>query len=450
MAEDTHLMQAPKGMRDFYPAEMAVRRHIEDAWRRVSVRCGFDEIEGPTFEHLALYTKKSGEGIVSELFRVEHRGDAELALRPEFTPTLARLVAARAASLPQPIKWFAIPLHYRAERPQRGRLREFIQWNVDFVGHPGTAEATAADRTVLAAADVEVIGCMIALFEELGLSDQTIRIKISHRHVVANLLRSLGLETEEALAAAFALLDRRDKITPEEFTAAATKMGLGAEQVERFDAFARVHVRADAPWSDVAGMLEMDEADLAELHGLRDELERAALLGWCDFDLGIVRGLAYYTGVVFEAHEASGAERAVAGGGRYDNLIELFGGPSLPACGFGMGDVVLGLVLEDQGLMPEAESLMPRPDAFVISSGRDDADAQMMTVMSMLRRAGLHARRTYKATRNIGKLLKEAGRSRARFAVIAEGGDQIGLKDLASGEQESVALGDLVDRIATR
>ncbi len=443
MSNESQLMQAPRGMRDFYPDDMALRRHLEGTWRQVATRHGFEEVEGPTFEHLALYTKKSGEGIISEIFRIEHRGDAELALRPEFTPTLARLIAAKANSLPQPIKWFATPLHFRAERPQRGRLREHQQWNVDFVGWPDGANR---ERQSLALADAEVIGCMLGFFREMGLTPAMVRLRLSHRPVVAAVLLAIGV-AESNLPAAFALLDRRDKLPAEEFDRQAGDLGLDAAALDRFKSFSQLKLPATTDWPELAAALGVEEGELSELKALRQALEAAGLLDWCDFDFGIVRGLAYYTGVVFEAHEASGGERAIAGGGRYDNLVELFGGPSLPAVGFGMGDVVLRLVLEDRGLLPEAADLLPHPDVFVISSGKEDADAQMLRLTAALRAAGRHTRRTYKATRNVGKLLKEASSSRATQALIAEGAGKVTLKELASGEQESLTETEALGRL---
>ncbi len=430
-------------MRDFYPEDMAVRRHLEGMWRRVATRHGFDEVEGPTIEHLALYTRKSGEGIISEIFRVEHRGEAELALRPEFTPTLARLIAARASSLPQPIKWFATPLHFRAERPQRGRLREHQQWNVDFVGWP---DGSNRERTSLALADAEVIGCMLGFLREVGLTPQTVRLRLSHRPVVSAVLRELGLAAEK-LPAAFALLARRDKLEPAEFERQTREFGLDDAPLEKFKTFSGLKMPATSEWEDVVAALGVEAVELEELRALREALEAADLLDWCDFDFGIVRGLAYYTGVVFEAHEASGGERAIAGGGRYDNLVELFGGPSLPAVGFGMGDVVLRLVLEDRGLLPQAAALLPKPDVFLLSSGKEDADAQMLRLTAALRERGLHARRTYKATRNVGKLLKEASSSGAKQALIAEGAGQVTLKNLETGAQETLAQAEALAQL---
>lgn len=429
--------QSPKGTRDFYPAEMAVRRRIEAAWRDASVAFGFDEIDGPTFEHLELYTAKSGEGIVNELFSFRRAGGSDdYALRPEFTPTLARMAAARAAQLPVPIKWFAVPNFFRAERPQRGRLREFYQWNVDLLGAEGPA------------IDAEVIGVAVAALARLGLKHTDVRVKISHRVAAAKLVRALGV-AEESVAGAFELLDRRDKMLPEEFTKCAAALGLAGDALARFESAVRTRVQVGEDLGVLASAAGIAADELGELAALRDALVAADLAPWCEFDLGIVRGLAYYTGTVFEIHEASGGERAIAGGGRYDGLVELFGGPKTPAMGFGMGDVVLGLVLADRGLLPkDGNELLPRPDAFVVSAGEPAADAELPRLVARLRADGFHVRHSYKATRNVGKLLADASKQRARFAVIlgaelAEG--RAMLKDLASGEQRPVALAELAN-----
>jgi len=428
--------QSPKGTRDFYPAECAWRNHLIDAWRRVSVRNGFEQVDGPIFEPLDLYKVKSGEGIVNELFHFEDRGERELAIRPEFTPTLARMVAAQANALPKPIKWFCTPNLCRAERPQRGRLREFWQWNVDLLGLESPI------------ADAECIFTAIDLLAELGLNSDQVRVKISHRQTARHILHKLGV-ADEHLTAAFDLLDRRAKISDAEFLAAAAKLNLSETHVTRLDQICRMKYgcgRLDQLQSTLG-----PEADLTALKALDVHLQSFGVAAWCEYDLGIVRGLAYYTGTVFEIHEVSGAERAMAGGGRYDQLIELFGGPPTPAVGFGMGDVVLANVLIDKGLMPE--SVAPRPDAYVIAA-TDPGAAQVSAVVAQLRRAGIHARFSYKTTRNVGKLLKDATSTGARFAVILDDQAAQGraaLKDLKSGEQREVAFDALVEAVtATR
>jgi histidyl-tRNA synthetase len=424
-----HKFQSPKGTRDFYPADMAVRRYIESIWRKVSINHGFEEVDGPTFEHLDLYTHKSGPGIVSEIFQVfsgkdeeqirsiRAGGDAPFALRPEFTPTLARMVAAKAAELPRPIKWFATPTMFRAERPQRGRLREHFQWNVDFMGGDVRTEA-----------DAEIIATAVAALDKLGLQPGDVVVGYSNRlYVQEILIKTYGLP-EDNLDAMFVLLDEGTKIGPEQFDQRAIAMGIAPSNVDWFSTFAGVR--------PLEGIGRWD-TDSVWIEPLKRAIQQAGVSEWCDFRPGIVRGLAYYTGTVFEI--IAEGERAIAGGGRYDNLIESFGGPSLPACGFGMGDVVLANILHDKGLLPEEVIMQPlRPHVFVISSGKEQAEAELPKLVAQLRRAGYHVRHSYRSTRNVGKLLGEAGKARARLAIIlgdelAEG--KVAVKNLDTGEQ---------------
>jgi histidyl-tRNA synthetase len=425
--------QAPRGTRDFYPAEAAWQQRLIDCWRAVSVRNGFAQVDGPIFETLELYKVKSGEGIVGELFHFEDRGGRQLAIRPEFTPTLARMVAEQASSLPKPIKWFTTPSLCRAERPQRGRLREFWQWNLDILG----TESPLADAECLFAA--------VDLLAELGLGPHHVRVKISHRGIVRHVLQKLGIP-DQKMNDAFELLDRRDKLTEEEFHKEVSALGMPEGAVQRFDETCRLKFAA----GDLERMREQLGADeaVANLEALDAQLQAFGIADWCEYDLGIVRGLAYYTGTVFELHEVSGAERAMAGGGRYDGLIELFGGPATPAVGFGMGDVVLTNVLRDKGLLPQDAT--PRPTVFACAV-TDTGERALPGEVARLRRAGVHARLSYRTGRNPGKLLKEASQQGAAYALLlddeaAEGRGS--LKDLSSGEQERVQLAGLAERLA--
>ncbi|HJO16412.1 MAG TPA: histidine--tRNA ligase [Phycisphaerales bacterium] len=444
MAASTHVFQAPKGTRDFFPEDLAVRRHLERAWRSASVRHGFDEIDGPTFEHLELYTIKSGDGIVSELFSFNRAGgDTDYALRAEFTPTLARMAASRGRSLSTPTKWFAIPDLFRAERPQKGRLREHRQWNVDLLGINSPA------------ADAEVVAVAITALRGLGLTADDIRVRISHRGAAAGMFAALGVP-DDRVGDAFALVDRRDKLPPEVFAQQAADIGLDSSAVAKLDAIAASNCSAQHAPAELATKHGLPAKSMDDLAALSEELDRRGLLPFCDWDLGIVRGLAYYTGTVWEIHDAKGVYRAIAGGGRYDHLVELFGGSAVPACGFGMGDVVLALLLKDRGLLGDEDghaSLLERPDVFLVSSGSDAAESAMVPLATSLRDAGLHVRHTWKATRNVGKQLREATQHRSRMAVIL--GDelsdgQVVVKDLDMTHQQTVLLPDLTTLLMRR
>ena len=480
--------QSPKGTRDFYPQDMAVRRYIEGVWRQTSINHGFDEVDGPTFEDIELYKHKSGPGIVSEIFQV-YSGkdeqeiaairagkDAPYALRPEFTPTLARMVAAKAAELPRPIKWFAIPTHFRAERPQRGRLREFMQWNVDFIfDFPGPHKYTRKNRhgfrkrlpTTDAKFDVELMTVAIDALSAFGLTRNDVSLCYTDRRAIQYIQSRIEIPHEKQISFT-ELLDRRAKLTHTEAWHALGALGLEINTFDRFDEVAADLKREiDRDFEEYVQLAESgnfeieDVASTEESFGSVDEglknledvhywLRSNGVDDWCEVDHSVVRGLAYYTGTVFEIHETSGAERAIAGGGRYDNLIASFGGPSLPACGFGMGDVVLANLLHDKGLLPEEVYMKPlRPHAFAIAAS-DEADAKMRQTVAQLRRDGFHVRHSYKTTRNVGKLLSEASKSRAMSAIIfgkeiAE--NRVDFKDLQSGEQTSIPLDQIESRL---
>lgn len=487
-------MQGPRGTRDLYPAEAARRRWITERWREVAVRHGFEEVDGPTFEESDLYAVKSGEGILGELFqvysgkspdeveRVKSTGRAPYAMRPEFTPTLARMYAARAAGLPKPCKWFQIGPFFRAERPQRGRLREFLQWNCDVLGldvapekwNAEDAESRAEVAEAKARMDAECIACCVSFLELLSLSPADVNIRINSRELASAILRSLRV-SESDVPTALGLIDRKDKMDPSEHDTQCHALGFSMQgylsEVREFEDLYDLGVSSGAHSELSAGMIQYSFESVRTLH---DELAVRDIGAWCKFDGGIARGLAYYTGTVFEV--VAEGERAVAGGGRYDNLIELFGGPPTPAVGFAMGDVVLANLLQDKGLMPSDAELMglvgQSPDVFVLSNGTEEAERQVRPLVAALRRgsrapqdsglktqdsrprtqASLHVRHSYKATKNVGKLLKEAAQQGARFAVIVESEAEATVKDLRTGEQwpDRVPIGEVGRRIAER
>ncbi len=412
-----------KGTRDFYPDEMRVRNWIADAWRRVSLRNGFQEYDSPIFEYLDLFTAKSGQEIAGQLFSFTDRGGRQLAIRPEITPSLARMVNAKINALPRPIKWFSVPRLCRAENPQRGRLREFFQWNIDVIG---------AD-TVLA--DAECIYVAIDALREMGLSAADVCVRIGSRPLTIAALRAA--EVPAALTdAALAVLDKRPKLSDEAFSQLAGDAGLTAGQIAAVGRFQDAS-DMDEIRSYFEGREEV-KAHLDDLAELFAALETMGVGDYCTLDLRVVRGLAYYTGVVYEVFDRSQSLRAVAGGGRYDNLLEVLGGPKVGATGFGMGDVVLGLLLAEKGKLPD---LSPRIDYFVIES-EQSLRPKVLEVVGALRQAGLSADFNYRP-QAIGKQLKAANRRGAKMAVIIRA-DVVSIKDLASGTQQDRALDEFL------
>jgi histidyl-tRNA synthetase len=427
--------QAPKGMRDYYPDLMALRNWVMDCWRRVSRRCGFEEYDGPIFEDLDLYRVKSGEGIVSELFHFQDRGGREMAIRPEMTPTLARMVAARAQALRKPIKWYSVPRLCRAERPQRGRLREFFQWNIDILGEDGPE------------ADAECIFVALDFFRELGLSAEQVTLKLNSRSVLAAILRIKGFDPAR-LDGVYAVLDKRDKLPDEAFRVAIDKLGVTAGQR---DVLIRLGDAKGPEGLVVVGDLVGDDDEgrsrLSELGRIFEVLNHMDVGPFCRFDMGVVRGLAYYTGPVFEAFGRGGLQRAVCGGGRYDRLLENVGGPPMSGVGFATSDVVILDLLEEFSLLPSPQS---RIDVFIANADPDSAEAGriVLAVASELRRKNVSALYAYHPPA-LGKQLKLANeRGAARVLIVDRDtvtGGAATLKDMTDGRQVSLPLRSAID-----
>jgi histidyl-tRNA synthetase len=449
--------QAPPGTRDFYPDQMALRRYVEDTWRRVSLRHGFLEVDGPTFEFLDLYKVKSGDEIVSQLFHFESREDKSgnteaFALRPEFTPTLARMVAAKAHALPRPIKWFSLPRCYRAERQQKGRLKEFFQWNVDMLGGD-TPEARAQF-------DAEVAILCLDCLREFGLSPDEVKLRWNDRHNVETWF-DLADIPEAKWPAAYSLLDRIRKISPDDRKRIYTEQGFEGGAQRLFEQIAdNSNPLAPEFW-------KYDQLDDAKKQKFQTVVVKAMTFhtylrfagleryGQAEPDPSIVRGLAYYTGFVWEISDTRGEHRAIAGGGRYDKLIEMFGGPTLPATGFGMGDVVLANLLQERGLLPKDLGRGTAPDVFIVNALPRPEPA--LKLIGELRAAKLVVATSYKTTKNIGKLLQDAAASSARHALIlapAEwykpGGPLVKLKNLATREERELPLPEAMTALKAR
>jgi histidyl-tRNA synthetase len=327
------------GFRDFYPDELARRAHIFRAWRAVARKYAFVEYDGPPLEPLDLYTKKSGDEIVGQLYNFVDKGGREVALRPEMTPTFARMVGARANALRKPVKWFSIPQLFRYERAQRGRLREHYQLNVDIVGEQSEL------------ADAELLCVALEIMKELGLTSADVRARVSDRRLLNGILLTIGV-TEAQVPAVYTVVDKIARQPREVSAGKLSEAGLSPALVERVLALAS-GVTFEALQAEF-GTAPAAAEHIARFAQYRAHLDALGFGGWVDLDLSIVRGLAYYTGIVFELFDAKGELRAICGGGRYDNLLKALGGTDLPALGFGMGDVVLGELLTDRGLFPSA------------------------------------------------------------------------------------------------
>jgi len=436
-------IQPVKGTRDFYPPQMAVRNWIIDGWKRVSVRNGFEEYDGPIFEYLDMYQIKSGEEIVEQLFSFEDRGGRKLAIRPEITPTLARMVNQQINSLPRPIKWFSVPRLCRAERPQKGRLREFFQWNIDIIGVENDLWKLFADA--------EVIFTTVDYLRSVGLTSDDIKVKISSRELLKAYLIGLGIP-EEKLGSIYALLDKKAKLPPDAFEKILREHIQDNDVAKKILDFMNLKYAfgqmRKALTQDPQGA--MAEAEL-ELQTLLDDLEAMGIEEYCEFDPGIVRGLAYYTGMVFEVHATSGELRAICGGGRYDNLLRDFGGPAVSATGMGMGDCVLEILLKEKGLL---DNQVPKRelDYFVVAIGPGAQGEDVFKIIAELRSKGYSANFSYKF--GLAKQMKEAASQNAKWCIIMGleelDNKKVKLKDMRTGEQKPVDVEEFLSGLKSK
>ncbi|HZH41769.1 MAG TPA: histidine--tRNA ligase [Gemmatimonadales bacterium] len=416
--------KALPGFRDFYPEELALRNHIFATWRGVAARYGFEEYDGPPLEPLELYTQKSGDEIVGQLYNFRDKGERDVALRPEMTPTLARMVGARAQALKKPIRWFSIPQLFRYERQQRGRLREHFQLNMDLIGEPGPL------------ADAELIAAAIDIMRAFGLSAKEVQARISDRRVLKALLLGNGL-TEAQLPAAFAAIDKAERDPMDVLSRKLEEAGVGKREVGRV-----FEVAALRDWHAVKDALGKVRGGAEAGEPLEQSLGALAAMGLGDFvtvDLTIVRGLAYYTGTVFELFDTGRTLRAICGGGRYDGLLKALGGVDLPALGFGMGDVVLGELLK------EREKGAVRPGvvhAFLVGISGEDMPF-ILELAHQLRDQGLGVEYALKQG-NIRKQLElAAARGAARAVILGPDERSAGVgvvRDLNAGTETKVPL----------
>ncbi len=421
-----------KGTRDFYPQEMAVRNWIIDGWKEVSLRNGFAEYDGPIFEYLKMFQIKSGDEIVEQLFSLTDRGKRELALRPEMTPTLARMVNQRISSLPKPIKWFSVPRLFRAERPQKGRLREFFQWNIDIIGDVG--EESGLGNCL---ADAEVIYTTVDYLREIGLTSKDIKVKISSRELLADYLLKLGIPGGK-LESIYTVLDKKNKLPPKTFEELLKEQIPDNNTVN--DILDFMTVDSMPQLEELLKQKNESEEDSPKLDIklVLDNLDMMGVGDFCCYDPSIVRGLAYYTGVVFEVHDVAGNLRAICGGGRYDNLLADFGGPKISATGMRMGDCVLEILLREKGIL-ERES-KPKPvDCFIVYMAH--LGKEIWTIIHKLQSMDYSVRYSYKPS-GISKQLKQASLQEAKNCIIMGYDeieqDKVTIKDMTTGQQQTI------------
>ncbi|MDQ3081648.1 MAG: histidine--tRNA ligase [Gemmatimonadota bacterium] len=417
------------GFRDFYPTEFAERAYVMGVWRDSMRRYAFTEYDGPPLEPLDLYRKKSGDEIVGQLYGFTDKGGREVAMRPEMTPTFARMVAARANSLRKPVRWFSIPQLFRYERQQKGRLREHFQLNADIVGEAGVT------------ADAELLAVAIDVMRSLGLGPADVVARVSDRRLLQSLLLGAGA-AEASLPAVYAVIDKLGRepadVSLEKLSKAAggdatAERILGIVNSQSVDELAAMH--------GGAASLGLHIDRLREYFGY---LEALGVSEWVRLDLSIVRGLAYYTGIVFELFDAHGEFRAICGGGRYDTLLDTLGGVDLPALGFGMGDVVLGDLLRARGLMPAAAAVTD----FWIAADDETLTTAVMSLAARLRGRNKSVEYALKP-QALARQLKAATSAGARQAVILlrdrVGEGDVTIRDLHDGEERTLPLEQFIN-----
>lgn len=422
--------QSLPGFREFYPDQCALRNYVFSQWRRAARAFNFQEYEAPVLEPLELYKEKSGEEIVDQLFNFEDRGGREVTLRAEMTPSLARLIGAKANSLKRPIKWYHAGEHYRYEKPQKGRLRAFYQFNADILGETSPG------------ADAELISLLVQTLSSFGLTKNDFKVRLSDRDLWLLILAANDIIPNDypKLLGIIDKIERNNRAKTLEQLAVV--LGDKAESflrkvetltaIRNFDRLAE-YIRKLMPGNELS---QKAEKRLGDWELLIENLNATGVGDVVHIDLGIVRGLAYYTGFVFEAFEASGAGRALAGGGRYDTLVKKLGGPEMAAVGFAMGDVTLVNLLESKNLLTDYSN---RPDFFVISSSTE-ARKTALSDAYLLRSLGYCVECPLK-NQGFGKQFKDADSKGARFALIY-GDDEIEknlvkIRDFTSGTEQT-------------
>ncbi len=413
----------PRGMRDFYPEQMRIQNWLFSHWRESAHRYGFEEYNSSVVEQEELFVLKSGEEIVSQLFNFEDKGGRRVTLRPEMTPTFARMIAAKGGALAKPLKWFSVAQCFRYERMSRGRKREHYQWNLDVVGVP---EVTA---------EAELLAVALDALEGLGLTAKDVAVRISHRGLMGAVLEALGVPPER-WAGVFGVIDKRGKESEGQLWKLMEAQEVPETTIRTL--FSMLDEKTIDPFSALLEEKGLSTEPVEDLRTLFGYLEAYGIQEYCEFAPSIVRGLPYYTGIVFECFDRGGKFRAVFGGGRYDNLLERFGAGALPSAGLGFGDVVIQEILQDKGLLP---GLPRRVDFFLVPYSRDERGQAFRTVQH-LRKKGFCSDLMLNAKKLKGALREGARLGAKRVVLLLPEELEQGLlvlRDLEAGEEERIA-----------
>jgi histidyl-tRNA synthetase len=432
--------QSLPGFREFYPEDFSRRQHIFRLWRQAAHAYGFQEYDAPVLEPLELYTTKSGDEIEGQLFSFTDKGGRDVSLRPEMTPTVCRMVGAKAGALKRPIKWFSIAEFYRYERAQKGRLRAFNQFNADIFGEPGPE------------AEIELIALLIQCLAGFGLTKDDFYVRLSDRDLWFFYLEALGFNDAQSRGILGAI-DRFEKMGDDAFKGYVESHGaLDDAKKQRVLAFLQIKSLAELN-THLLPLIQENPLKNVKIAQRMSDWEKLlgglAAMGLSDFvsvDLAVVRGLAYYTGFVFEAFDRKGDLRALAGGGRYNDLIKKLGYADLPAVGFAIGDVTTGLLLEQRGLAP---TFVNAPDIYAVIGGEAERAAAFADIRA-LRAAGWRVEYPLKDVA-FGKQFKAAAEAGARLALIY-GGDELAkgvvkIRDMSDRSEREVPRTGVVESV---
>ena len=416
-------LQPVKGTRDFFPDEMRLRNWLFEVWRNVSEQAGFEEYDTCVLEHEELYVRKTGDEISKQLYSFEDKGGRRLSLRPEMTPSLARLVLQQEKSLSFPIKWFSMPQCFRYERMTKGRRREHFQWNADIIGqHEVVAEA-------------EILMLLISACESMGLSTNDFRVFINDRRILNAILSQINVP-QVLHSEVMVIMDKRDKIPPEALSKMLEEIRMTTKQVGQLNEYLSK--------SDLEELREnLKNTDgIEELQHLMKLMETAGYKNYLQFDISIVRGLSYYTGAVFEVNSPEKQHRAICGGGRYDSLLSTYGGETVPAVGFGFGDVVVLDVLKELERFPE----LPRKLDYTIIPFANEQIGTALKIAAELRLQGSTVDCNF-SMKKMKKMMQQAHESGAAKAILLFpdelSDDKVVIRDMQLHEQKPVRITDL-------